>query len=143
MFIFFIFFFFQAEDGIRYRDVTGVQTCALPISGRGPVEGEPFGVARIGCHTDAGEQRSELVFRLLAPGRPQARQVTVQGDRPRGQPAGGVHRVTAGAAGIGVPPFTGCAPSHAIVTTAFATSHERITALRAVSATPYRAVMRA
>src|SRR5437667_7895771 len=26
-----IFFFFQAEDGIRYRDVTGVQTCALPI----------------------------------------------------------------------------------------------------------------
>src|SRR5437773_11762449 len=25
-------FFFQAEDGIRYRDVTGVQTCALPIS---------------------------------------------------------------------------------------------------------------
>src|SRR6266540_5660901 len=25
-------FFFQAEDGIRDRDVTGVQTCALPIS---------------------------------------------------------------------------------------------------------------
>src|SRR5437667_11992065 len=24
--------FFQAEDGIRARDVTGVQTCALPIS---------------------------------------------------------------------------------------------------------------
>src|SRR5437773_6342674 len=30
------FFFFQAEDGIRDRDVTGVQTCALPISGTGP-----------------------------------------------------------------------------------------------------------
>src|SRR5207249_6710838 len=27
------FFFFQAEDGIRDRNVTGVQTCALPISG--------------------------------------------------------------------------------------------------------------
>src|SRR5437667_2336300 len=27
-------FFFQAEDGIRGRDVTGVQTCALPISPR-------------------------------------------------------------------------------------------------------------
>src|SRR5437773_10898877 len=27
----FYFFFFQAEDGIRDRDVTGVQTCALPI----------------------------------------------------------------------------------------------------------------
>src|SRR5205823_8235075 len=25
------FFFFQAEDGIRYKLVTGVQTCALPI----------------------------------------------------------------------------------------------------------------
>src|SRR5439155_2181 len=26
------FFFFQAEDGIRDGHVTGVQTCALPIS---------------------------------------------------------------------------------------------------------------
>src|SRR6266542_651172 len=31
MYLFF-FFFFQAEDGIRYATVTGVQTCALPIS---------------------------------------------------------------------------------------------------------------
>src|SRR5436305_3580456 len=30
--IFVMFFFFQAEDGIRDADVTGVQTCALPIS---------------------------------------------------------------------------------------------------------------
>src|SRR5256886_14813125 len=28
----FYFFFFQAEDGIRDLTVTGVQTCALPIS---------------------------------------------------------------------------------------------------------------
>src|SRR5699024_11562696 len=28
----FTFYFFQAEDGIRDRNVTGVQTCALPIS---------------------------------------------------------------------------------------------------------------
>src|SRR5260370_23484883 len=28
------FFFFQAEDGIRDSSVTGVQTCALPISSR-------------------------------------------------------------------------------------------------------------
>src|SRR2546430_8840828 len=27
-------FFFQAEDGIRYLTVTGVQTCALPICRR-------------------------------------------------------------------------------------------------------------
>src|SRR5437867_6372898 len=31
--------FFQAGDGIRYRTVTGVQTCALPISG---VTGQPL-----------------------------------------------------------------------------------------------------
>src|SRR5690349_23417849 len=31
---FFYFFFFQAEDGIRDLYVTGVQTCALPISAR-------------------------------------------------------------------------------------------------------------
>src|SRR6266511_5417700 len=34
------FFFFQAEDGIRDFHVTGVQTCALPISARdapGPI----------------------------------------------------------------------------------------------------------
>ena len=28
---FVLFFFFQAEDGIRDVAVTGVQTCALPI----------------------------------------------------------------------------------------------------------------
>src|SRR3989442_11375584 len=37
------FFFFQAEDGIRDADVTGVQTCALPISSA--VE-PPHGVTR-------------------------------------------------------------------------------------------------
>src|SRR5438876_5533386 len=31
-FVFWSFFFFQAEDGIRDGRVTGVQTCALPIS---------------------------------------------------------------------------------------------------------------
>src|SRR5947209_16156168 len=32
VYFFFFFFFFQAEDGIRDIGVTGVQTCALPIS---------------------------------------------------------------------------------------------------------------
>src|SRR5260221_14699132 len=32
--LFSFFFFFQAEDGIRDHCVTGVQTCALPISPR-------------------------------------------------------------------------------------------------------------
>src|SRR3989441_10367865 len=41
------FFFFQAEDGIRDKLVTGVQTCALPISfrvqeaGRGNIWSSP------------------------------------------------------------------------------------------------------
>src|SRR5438046_8934193 len=34
----FFIFFFQAEDGIRDWSVTGVQTCALPISRRNKVE---------------------------------------------------------------------------------------------------------
>src|SRR3989441_4468848 len=38
---FFFFFFFQAEDGIRDKLVTGVQTCALPIS-----DGAAHGVRR-------------------------------------------------------------------------------------------------
>src|SRR5690625_6685837 len=37
-----LFFFFQAEDGIRVGHVTGVQTCALPISAyRGGWSGTP------------------------------------------------------------------------------------------------------
>src|SRR6267143_4035963 len=39
----FVFFFFQAEDGIRDGTVTGVQTCALPIS----IGGET--VVLVGC----------------------------------------------------------------------------------------------
>ena len=31
MLFLYVFFFFQAEDGIRDTSVTGVQTCALPI----------------------------------------------------------------------------------------------------------------
>src|SRR2546425_9418558 len=34
LFVVFVFFFFQAEDGIRDKLVTGVQTCALPICPR-------------------------------------------------------------------------------------------------------------
>src|SRR5206468_9243392 len=37
----FLFFFFQAEDGIRDLIVTGVQTCALPISSGGIFNSPP------------------------------------------------------------------------------------------------------
>src|SRR5437868_14674288 len=52
-----LFFFFQAEDGIRDRNVTGVQTCALPISlAPGTITSNVdcgFGV----CHTNRSEER--------------------------------------------------------------------------------------
>src|SRR2546430_12731252 len=65
-----LFFFFQAEDGIRDLTVTGVQTCALPIYpgdvGRGhrrPAE-HAIGIAR--CRTEDRRARSAEVDRLAA-----------------------------------------------------------------------------
>src|SRR5207248_4531027 len=48
----YFFFFFQAEDGIRDRTVTGVQTCALPISVR-RVVGAGIGSGRARLDVDA------------------------------------------------------------------------------------------
>src|SRR2546430_10093224 len=59
------FFFFQAEDGIRDLTVTGVQTCALPISGDRFVA-HTRSAARARCNaggdrrTRAGAERSSL-----------------------------------------------------------------------------------
>src|SRR2546422_7276521 len=50
-----IFFFFQAEDGIRDVAVTGVQTCALPIY----LGGDPSEAARAGH----GDRRPVLAAR--------------------------------------------------------------------------------
>src|SRR6266436_5275836 len=75
----FFFFFFQAEDGIRDVAVTGVQTCALPISPCGRDDQEELGhmwitdwTARAACKgTDpdelfvqgAAQNRAKLVCR--------------------------------------------------------------------------------
>src|SRR3712207_4009381 len=60
-----MFFFFQAEDGIRDIGVTGVQTCALPIcragdpAGRHPLRGQHGGGHRAGGpRPDAPAHRS-------------------------------------------------------------------------------------
>src|SRR3989442_9675663 len=78
-------FFFQAEDGIRDADVTGVQTCALPICLRAPgwracaahgpcacrcrLAGLPRAAAalvhRSEEHTSELQSRPHLVCRLL------------------------------------------------------------------------------
>src|SRR5882757_6135517 len=47
------FFFFQAEDGIRDIGVTGVQTCALPISWRKSL----FGASAISFAIASGADR--------------------------------------------------------------------------------------
>src|SRR6266513_4270286 len=62
-----MFFFFQAEDGIRDRNVTGVQTCALPISLQPAAgsQGELTGLLLMRAYfADRGEgdQRREIVI---------------------------------------------------------------------------------
>src|SRR5439155_12811465 len=49
-------FFCQAEDGIRDGHVTGVQTCALPISSR-------HGVARLECFSKTTFESSDAMPR--------------------------------------------------------------------------------
>src|SRR5215217_8531509 len=66
-----IFFFFQAEDGIRDIGVTGVQTCALPIyrsalASAGVVDPGTAGVSgdHVAVHVDrfpAGSRSSALI----------------------------------------------------------------------------------
>src|SRR6266487_5683189 len=54
----FFFFFFQAEDGIRDGRVTGVQTCALPISLSDEAAGVSLPSAREQPATTAARERT-------------------------------------------------------------------------------------
>src|SRR2546422_8453294 len=70
------FFFFQAEDGIRDVAVTGVQTCALPIStpraaSTGQVPPAPRDSAARG--SEALDPRASPLARHAAPRAPGAR----------------------------------------------------------------------
>src|SRR6267143_7300372 len=61
-----VFFFFQAEDGIRDGTVTGVQTCALPICITWRVE-VPMSVARAVLQgRPTGDLRGGMVAELIA-----------------------------------------------------------------------------
>src|SRR2546422_10756497 len=58
--LFGVFFFFQAEDGIRDVAVTGVQTCALPISSMRCAGGPAFFAGSTGARGClVGPARSE------------------------------------------------------------------------------------
>src|SRR6266487_2013731 len=61
MFLFF-FFFFQAEDGIRDGRVTGVQTCALPISAPWNPQHRLVRVGVKAKDVRLGQKPSNLVF---------------------------------------------------------------------------------
>src|SRR2546425_8324834 len=63
--LFYFFFFFQAEDGIRDKLVTGVQTCALPISiPEATVAWAAVASGIAGRIIDVEEYRAELEARL-------------------------------------------------------------------------------
>src|SRR2546430_17005866 len=59
------FFFFQAEDGIRDLTVTGVQTCALPISSTAVLEQAP--VAPLPAPTSSAMVIFENVTKIYEP----------------------------------------------------------------------------
>src|SRR5690606_41035196 len=79
------FFFFQAEDGIRDFHVTGVQTCALPISsqtfvGAVVAYANPVKQALLGVSAEALEAEgavSETVAQQMARGALEALKVDV------------------------------------------------------------------
>src|SRR5690606_39371477 len=60
------FFFFQAEDGIRDFHVTGVQTCALPISGPPTAVGYPS--SYLEWHTNLAGSYIAHVISLITEG---------------------------------------------------------------------------
>src|SRR2546422_1634916 len=60
------FFFFQAEDGIRDVAVTGVQTCALPISRQGknflrPALTDPTGILETAVYSSRWVEGASFV----------------------------------------------------------------------------------
>src|SRR2546430_14679932 len=80
------FFFFQAEDGIRDLTVTGVQTCALPISNvdpRLPLEGGEF-LPGCGVLAEAGALAARV--RPIVVGKPEPPPFPIALERPGLEP---------------------------------------------------------
>src|SRR5947209_5208131 len=63
-----VVFFFQAEDGIRDIGVTGVQTCALPISGLMTDANRPLQIAPRLAHVGAQEGQHVVHIRSESAG---------------------------------------------------------------------------
>src|SRR2546425_10273649 len=110
IYLHFFFFFFQAEDGIRDKLVTGVQTCALPISLRvrlSPAPRAPDEAADPqGLGEGAGPLGLERPQRCESPGRAVADHRGRGPEPEAGGPAalggkGGARPAAAGARGSG------------------------------------------
>src|SRR5437764_3955552 len=81
--------FFQAEDGIRGTSVTGVQTCALPISAGIPVvaaQRPRIRLRRLGFHLRGLQQQLHFLYRAVPAGQ-------------RGRPQPGRHPVRSAVVG--------------------------------------------
>src|SRR5699024_5507222 len=59
--------FFQAEDGIRDRNVTGVQTCALPISGKSSSDPFHAGISALPWYASTDEDEPVPAHRGRSP----------------------------------------------------------------------------
>src|SRR5256886_1598406 len=59
--------FYQAEDGIRYLTVTGVQTCALPIFGRRGADVIHEGIKHVHVSGHGSEEELKLMLSLVRP----------------------------------------------------------------------------
>src|SRR3989475_6363984 len=80
MWLFVFFFFFQAEDGIRDLTVTGVQTCALPISASGGRDRRGSGTRAPGRARRRGAAAARAALGGGSPG------AAYRADRARGAP---------------------------------------------------------
>src|SRR5207245_8224013 len=70
---YYIFFFFQAEDGIRDATVTGVQTCALPISSLGWRFSLETALTKPDAHLSAAFGLSEAIYAFASKARSTAK----------------------------------------------------------------------
>src|SRR5438552_11621802 len=70
--IFWFFFFFQAEDGIRDDLVTGVQTCALPIWRMNTAGSQNITVRSQGCDTLSPRSQKRARYRAVVEMKPPA-----------------------------------------------------------------------
>src|SRR5690349_23633808 len=84
------FFFFQAEDGIRDLYVTGVQTCALPISRAAPAACPS--ARKRACRPSASCRR-RASRRRRSPSRSRARRPPPRGTRAPPRPRSEERRV--------------------------------------------------